>query len=108
MKHSIVLVPFPFDDFTGIKVRPAVCLTNKIGKHDHVVIAFITSRVSKDKSTTDIEVESSDETGLKVKSLIRLHRLVTIPAQLIQRKLGQLPKTKEKELKGKLVHLFGI
>ena len=108
MKHGIVLVPFPFDDFSTVKVRPAVCLTNKIGKHDHIVIAFITSQVPKDKSTSDIELESSDETGLKVRSVIRLHRLVTIPAKLIQRKLGQLPKAKEKELKEKLSLLFGI
>ncbi len=42
MKHSVVLVPFPFDDFSEFKVMPAVCLTEKIGKHNHIVIAFIT------------------------------------------------------------------
>ncbi len=47
MKHKIVLVPFPFDDFTGIKVRPAVCLTHKITGYNHVVIAFLTSQISK-------------------------------------------------------------
>jgi mRNA interferase MazF len=108
MKHTIVLVPFPFDDFSATKVRPAVCLTDKIGKHNHVIIGFITSQAPKDKSNSDIEIESSDESGLKVKSVIRLHRVVTIPAQLIQRKLGQLPKAKEKELKEKLRSLFGI
>jgi mRNA interferase MazF len=108
MKHSIVLVPFPFDGFGTVKVRPCVCLTDKIGKYDHVVIAFITSQVPKDKSISDIEVEPSDMTGLKVKSFIRLHRIVTIPSHLIQRKLGQLPKTKEKELKEKIGRLFGI
>ncbi len=30
MKHKIVLVPFPFDDLTANKVRPAVCLTDEI------------------------------------------------------------------------------
>jgi mRNA interferase MazF len=108
MKHSVVLVPFPFDDFSTVKVRPAVCLTDKTGKHNHIVIAFITSQIPKDLTTSDIEVESSDESGLKVKSFIRLHRLVTIPAQLIQRKSGQLPNKKEKELKEKLRMLFGI
>jgi mRNA interferase MazF len=108
MKHKIVLVPFPFDDFSSTKVRPAVCLTDKIDKHNHIVIAFITSQISKDKSESDISLESNDETGLKVKSLMRLHRLTTIPAELIQRSLGQFPKTKEKELKEKLSRLFGI
>jgi mRNA interferase MazF len=108
MKYNIVLVPFPFDGFDGVKVRLAICLTDKIGKYSHVVIAFITSRVPDDKSVSDMEAGPSDATGLKVKSFIRLHRLLTIPSHLIQRKLGQLPKAKEKELKEKISRLFGI
>jgi hypothetical protein len=30
MKYKIVLVPFPFDDLTATKVRPAACLTDEI------------------------------------------------------------------------------
>ncbi|HXU31960.1 MAG TPA: type II toxin-antitoxin system PemK/MazF family toxin, partial [Thermoanaerobaculia bacterium] len=29
-KHKVVLVPFPFDDLSSTKVRPAVCLTEPI------------------------------------------------------------------------------
>ena len=36
IKGKIVLVPFPFDDLVASKVRPAVCLTNRIGHHHHV------------------------------------------------------------------------
>ena len=108
MKHKIVLVPFPFDDYSSTKVRPAVCLTSKIGNYNHIVIAFITSQNPKDTTDTDITLDKSDETGLKVKSFIRLHRLTTIPYDLIQRQLGQLPKNKEDELEQKLKTLFGI
>lgn len=31
MKGKVVLVPFPFDDLSANKVRPAVCLTNPVG-----------------------------------------------------------------------------
>lgn len=31
MKYRIVLVPFPFDDLSGSKLRPALCLTDVIG-----------------------------------------------------------------------------
>jgi mRNA interferase MazF len=31
MKGKIVLIQFPFDDLSSSKVRPAYCLTNKIG-----------------------------------------------------------------------------
>ena len=33
-KGKVVLVPFPFDDLSVAKGRPAVCLTNPIGKFD--------------------------------------------------------------------------
>jgi mRNA interferase MazF len=56
IRHKIVLVSFPFDDLTGAKVRPAVCLTEPIGPHQHVVLAFITSRVSSDPLPTDLIV----------------------------------------------------
>lgn len=45
IKNSIVLVPFPFDDFSASKVRPALCLTNEIGSYKHIIIAFISSRI---------------------------------------------------------------
>ena len=44
-KGKVVLVPFPFDDLSTSKVRPAVCLTNPFGRYRHVVPAFVTSRV---------------------------------------------------------------
>lgn len=108
MKYKIVLVPFPFDDFSETKVRPAVCLTEKIGKYNHIVIAFITSKMSGDKNESDIELEKGDETGLKLNSVIRLHRLVTIPSELIKRQLGQIPVKKKAEIRHKLSELFGL
>lgn len=48
VKNSIVLVPFPFDDFSGLKVRPALCLTSEIGKYQPIIIAFISSKIPED------------------------------------------------------------
>jgi mRNA interferase MazF len=86
MKYKIVLVPFPFDDLTANKVRPAICLTDEIKPHSHIVLAFITSQVSASASATDFVIDKSDAdfatTGLKVSSTIRLHRLMTVQNQL--------------------------
>jgi mRNA interferase MazF len=54
VKNSIVLVPFPFDDFSMSKVRPALCLTSEIGKYNHVIIAFISSRIPDDLIESDL------------------------------------------------------
>ena len=112
IKGKIVLVPFPFDNLQRAKVRPAVCLTDPIGPHRHVVLAFITSRIPSDLTETDIIIDSNDpdfkSTGLKVTSVIRLHRLMTVSTSLILRELGELPPSKQEEVDDKLRRLFGL
>jgi mRNA interferase MazF len=44
MKGKVVLVPFPLDDLSTCKVRPAVCLTYPVGPHRHVIMALISSQ----------------------------------------------------------------
>ena len=94
MRFRVVLVPFPFDDLSGQKVRPAVCLTNPVGTHRHVVLAFITSTVPPLPEPTDILLTPGTPdftaTGLRVRSTLRLHRMVTVSTAIIQRQMGTL------------------
>ena len=111
-KGKVVLVPFPFDDLSTVKLRPAVCLTDPIGLHRHVVLAFITSRVPTDLLESDVVLDSSQAdfaiTGLRVASTLRLHRLMTVTTALIRRELGQLSPRLEAEVTGRLLKLFQL
>ena len=82
IKGKIVLVPFPFDDLSSIKMRPAVCLTNTISPYKHVVLAFITSQIPDEELESDVVIKDTENdfamTGLRVSSTIRLHRLITV------------------------------
>jgi mRNA interferase MazF len=106
------LVPFPFDDLTQNKVRPAVCLTDPIGPHRHVIVAFITSRVTLNLLASDLLIESGGQefaaTGLRTTSVLRLHRLITLSTAIIDRELGYLPKLLEQEVESRLRDLFGL
>jgi mRNA interferase MazF len=110
IRNSVVLVPFPFDDFISSKVRPALCLTSEIGKFEHVIIAFISSRVPEDILESDLVIKKASSywkgSGLSVDSVIRLHKLVTIPKSLIKRKLGTIDKSVEAEVKRRIANLF--
>lgn len=112
MNNKVVLVPFPFDDLTQTKVRPAVCLTDVIRPHDHVVLAFVTSAVPTNPSTTDLIIASSDadflQTGLKVSSAIKLHRLVTVSTSLVKRHLGSLSAAQRAKVDQRLRILFNL
>jgi len=112
MRYSVVLVPFPFDDLTASKVRPAVCLTDAIGAHRHVVLAFITSAVPPRLEPTDFLLDpvTADfaRTGLRVRSALRLHRMVTVSTTLIQRQLGVLTPNLQAQVHQRLRALFGL
>lgn len=111
-KGRIVLVPFPFDDMTASKVRPAVCLTDPIGPHRHVVVAFVSSQMPVNIAATDVVLDPQCQdfraTGLRVASVLRLHRLVTLTTALILRDMGKLSQAWQEEVDQKLALLFGL
>ena len=111
-KGKVVLIPFPFDDFSSTKVRPAVCLTNPIGLHRHVVLAFISSQTPVDLLETDLLLDATQAdfatTGLQVSSVLRLHRLMTVTTSFLQRELGELSYRMQGEVNDRLRRLFGL
>lgn len=111
-KGKVVLVPFPFDDLSTSKVRPAVCLTDPFGPYRHVVLAFVTSRLPSEPAATDVILREEDadfeQTGLKVSSALRLHRLVTVSTSLIKRELGALSSNRQATVDDRLRRLFDL
>lgn len=112
IRGKVVLVPFPFDDLSASKVRPAVCLTEPAGAYRHVILAFITSRPPDEPLESDVVLVSGqpgyEETGLRVSSVLRLHRLMTVSTALIRRELGNLSVDKQTEVEEKLRELFDL
>lgn len=111
-KGKVVLVPFPFDDLSAAKVRPAVCLTDPVGPHRHVVLAFVTSRVPPDLLESDVVLESGrpdfTSSGLHTRSALRLHRLMTVTTSFLVRELGTLSPNMQGEVAAKLRKLFDL
>ena len=112
MRYKVVLVPFPFDDLSSSKVRPAVCLTEPTSPYRHIVLAFITSRIPQELSDTDLvlsmEENGFETTGLRVSSTLQLHRLMTVTTSLIKRELGALTPRMQKKIKERLRTLFNL
>jgi len=106
MKGKIVLVPFPFDDLSATKLRPATCLTNPVGGRRQVILAYITSRIPLTVLNTDILLEPGHpdfvSSGLRQSSAVRLHYLITVSAVVIQRVLGELSSETQAQISKKL------
>ena len=83
---DLVLVPFPFTDLSGNKIRPALVLMNTTFD---VTLAFISTQLHW-QEPTDILLPPNGLNGLKKPSLIRLSKLATIDLSLLKGRLGEL------------------
>lgn len=86
-KGDIVLIPFPFTDLSGKKLRPALVLA--VSPAD-VTVAFITTQTGR-KEATDVELQPDSNTGIKKPSLIRPAKLAAIDKAIAVGKIGSLP-----------------
>ena len=91
-RGDVVLVAFPFTDLSSKRVRPALVVGRVAG--DDLVLAFITSRTTGADPRSTCLLRPGDaefaQTGLKVDSLVRLDKLVTLDRRLVLRRLGQV------------------
>ncbi len=85
-KGDIILIPFPFTDLSGTKVRPALVLHSD-KKQSDVVVVFITSQV-KDKSPHLVEIMPTTKNGIKVTSVIVCHKIATLDKKIIIGTIG--------------------
>jgi mRNA interferase MazF len=85
-KGDIVLIPFPFTDLSGTKLRPALVLA--VSSSD-MTVAFITTQIGW-KEPTDVEIQPDSNSGIKKTSLIRPSKLATIDKTFAIGKIGTL------------------
>ena len=103
-KGSVILIPFPFTDLKGSKIRPAIVLYSN---ERDVTISFITSEI-KWKTKHDISILPSHDNGLKVPSLIRVSKIATINTNLVLGELGELSDAEIMQLDENLKELLQI
>ncbi|VVB81985.1 PemK-like, MazF-like toxin of type II toxin-antitoxin system [uncultured archaeon] len=94
-KGDVVVVAFPFTDFSSVKARPALVIA--VPEGEDIIICQITS------SRTDkycVKVDSSDfeKGGLQTQSNVRTNKLLTIHKSLVDFKIGTLKVEKTNEI----------
>ena len=109
-KGTIVLVRFPFTDYSSEKLRPALVIS--IDNQKETCVAFISSVVPLEFCETDYLLAKGDKdffpTGLKKTSVFRMHKIATLDRQIILGKLGKTTPELQKKLDKKLKLLFGL
>jgi mRNA interferase MazF len=102
----VVLVPYPFADLSGSKIRPALVISQDPQTHE-VILAFISSRLPAGAPTPTEFVLRTDHpgfqmTGLERPSLFKMDKISTLQRSLIRRRLGHVPDGLASELNFRL------
>ena len=84
-KGRIVLVPFPFTDLSGQKVRPALVLHVSTGEDS--IVAFISSSRGR-KYPFDVPIQATSRNGLKMNSVIKVDKIATLQKKIVLGEIG--------------------
>jgi len=106
-KGKIVLVPFPFTDLSGQKVRPAVVLSCK-DKGEDFVVCFLSSKQDKKVNFFDVKVKADSGNGLKFDSVIKVSKIATLDKKMALGEIGALNKKVLELLNLRLKSLFNL
>jgi mRNA interferase MazF len=83
---QIVLLRFPYTDGTTFKRRPALIVQDS--DDGDVIVCRITSKIYQ--SDFDIEINNLEKSGLKLPSVIRVHKIATLEKNLVELIMGQI------------------
>ena len=92
-RGDVVLTRFPFTDLTGAALRPAIVVSQgQIGQD--IVLVALSSVVRGLSVPTDYTIDTTHPefalTGLRVTSVVRMHKLAAVERSVIVRRLGRL------------------
>ncbi|TVQ11616.1 MAG: type II toxin-antitoxin system PemK/MazF family toxin [Bacteroidetes bacterium] len=103
---DIVLIPFPFAELTNIKIRPAVVISETADQYKDVVVSAISSVVPKQLSRREIVLQPNLINMLRVQSVIKVDRIVTLKREDKIADLGKLSNSEVSEFKAILTEMI--
>jgi len=92
---EIVLLKFPFTDGKTFKRRPALII-NDFNDGD-IIVCRVTSQIYKTKN--DIYIENWEKSGLRLPSVIRVHKLATLEKDMVEMVMGKIGDSTKNQIK---------
>ena len=92
---DIVLLKFPFTDGKSFKKRPALII-NDFDDGD-IIVCRITSQIYE--TLYDVNIINWKKSGLRLPSVIRVHKLATLDKDIVEVKMGQVDNSTKEEIR---------
>src|SRR3989344_6620477 len=101
---DLLLVPFPFSDQSGKKVRPVIVISNeKFNENsEDVLVVGVTSSSSRDAYTINLANKDLDGGNLLTPCYVKIENILKIDKELVIKKIGKINKSKLKEITKKI------
>jgi len=99
---SIILIKYPFSDFSDFKKRPAIVLKKN---NDDICVIFLSSNL-ENKAKEDLIIKKNAENNLAVDSVCKILKIATLHESLIYKKIGILNQDQKISLKNSLIELI--
>lgn len=91
-QRDLLLVPFPFSDQKGRKVRPVIVISNNAFNNysEDVLVVGVTSNISKDKYTISLTNKDLEQGKLSTLCCIKVENILKIDQELVIKKIGKI------------------
>jgi mRNA interferase MazF len=96
VRGDVVVVPFPFNNLSDQKMRPALVLADLAGPD--LILCQITSKPARDRYSVTVDAPDFSEGSLKYTSNVRANQIFTLEKTLIRNCVGRLKKEKTEQV----------
>lgn len=87
---DIILIPFPFSELTNVKARPALVIAETKDKYKDIIVCAISSVIPDTLTENEILILPAKSNKLKVASVLKIDRIVTLKKDSIITNLGKI------------------
>lgn len=100
------MVPFPFTDLSGQKIRPALVLSRQQKSQD-IIVVFITSQKKLSKRFA-VKVLPSSRNGIKASSYVICDKIATLDCKMVMGSIGTIESTVQVRVDLELKVILGL
>lgn len=107
MQRDIVLLPFPFSNQEGTKVRPAVVLSNNsFNRGEDVIVSAVTSNVSLKGFSVLIDAKDLELKNIRDGCCVKVESILKIDKRLVMKQIDRLKPECFARVRRKLDEIF--
>jgi len=107
-QKEIVLLPFPFSDLKGTRVRPALVISNNElnQKSDDCIMVPLTTVIKEEPYSVLINKEDLSSGKLLKSSRIRIDKIFSVKKDLVIMKIGLINNNILEKVKSEINEMF--